>query len=134
LENPLIACDYKAKTMANLLQGAKGMTSITTNLMTTLAGNARLVELSKIVNSYQKLMKAKWGEMEATIISANVLATAQTEAIQQAMVQQVPVGKLILSTKVNPSILGRLQVQIGDKFLDLIVGSHTIDQVSQNIV
>jgi F-type H+-transporting ATPase subunit O len=37
---------------------------------------------------------------------------------------------VVLSTQVDPSIVGGLQVQIGDQFLDLSVGSK-IDSVSR---
>mmetsp|Transcript_67695 Transcript_67695/g.100351 ORF Transcript_67695/g.100351 Transcript_67695/m.100351 type:complete len:116 (-) Transcript_67695:215-562(-) len=110
------------------------VSNVTLNLMATLAGNARLAETPKIVDSYVQLMKAKRGEVEATIISADPLTKAQTEAVAAAMKNQVGEGKtVILSTQVDPSILGGLQVQIGDQFLDLSVGSK-IDALSRTTV
>ena len=44
---------------------------ITTTLCTTLAGNARLNELTKVVAMYSTLMEAKRGEVDATITSAD---------------------------------------------------------------
>eukprot|EP00957_Ditylum_brightwellii_P023383 1764400-Ditylum_brightwellii.AAC.1 len=110
------------------------VSNVTLNLMATLAGNARLAETPKIVDSYVQLMKAKRGEVEATIISADPLTKAQTEAVAAAMKNQVGEGKtVILSTQVDPSILGGLQVQIGDQFLDLSVGSK-IDALSRTTI
>jgi len=132
LDNPLISRDEKARNVETLF-GDKSST-VTLNLMTTLAGNARLQETSKIVDAYVTLMKAKRGEIEATITSADPLSKAQTEAIANAMKSQVGEGKtVILSTMVDPSILGGLQVQIGDQFLDLSVGSK-IDSISRTAV
>jgi len=132
LENPLTSRDEKTSKVQTLL-GDKS-TSVTLNLMTTLAGNARLAETSKIVDTYVKLMKAKRGEVEATIISAEPLTKAQTEAVATAMKSQVGSGKtVVLSSKIEPSILGGLQVQIGDQFLDLSVGSK-IDAISRTVV
>mmetsp|Transcript_28213 Transcript_28213/g.41678 ORF Transcript_28213/g.41678 Transcript_28213/m.41678 type:complete len:207 (+) Transcript_28213:110-730(+) len=129
LENPLIGRDEKIKQVTALL-GNK-TTSTTLNLMTTLAGNARLNELDKIVNNFSELMKAKRGIVEATIISAEPLNKSQTDAVQKAMKNQVGEGKqVMLATKVDPSILGGLQVQIGDQFLDLSVASK-IDSISR---
>lgn len=123
LENPLISRDEKTKQVTNLLE--KKTTPVTLNLMTTLAGNARLSELPKIVDTFEKLMKAKRGEVEAVIISAEPLTKAQTDAVTTAMKTQVSKGqKVVLSTKVDPSIGGGLQVQIGDQFLDLSVTSR----------
>jgi len=129
LENPLISRDAKEKQMTSLLKGKT--TATTLNLMTTLAGNARLGELTKIVDTYEALMKAKRGEVEAVIISAEPLTKAQTDAVTTAMKSQVEKGKkVILSTKVDPSIGGGLQVQIGDQFLDLSVTSR-IDEIGR---
>jgi len=113
----------------------KGKVSdVTLNLMTTLAGNARLSETSKIVDTYVQQMKASRGEVSATIISADPLSKAQTDAVESAMKNQVGKGKkVVLSTEVDPSILGGLQVQIGDQFLDLSVKSR-IDELSRTAV
>ena len=132
LENPLISRSDKEAQVKDMLSGK--VSSVTLNLMSTLAGNARLAETPKIVDSYVQLMKAKRGEVEATIISADPLTKAQTEAVAAAMKNQVGEGKtVILSTEVDPSILGGLQVQIGDQFLDLSVGSK-IDALSRTAV
>ena len=132
LDNPLTGREEKAAQVETLL-GNKS-SSVTLNLMTTLAGNARLAETGKIIETYIQLMKAKRGEVEATIISADPLTKAQTDAVATAMKSQVGAGKtVVLSTQVDPSILGGLQVQIGDQFLDLSVGSK-IDSLSRTVV
>merc|ERR1712032_1376362 len=132
LKNPTIARKDKVSAMTSLL--SEKMSPVTVNLMTTLAGNARLADTSKVVDSYIQLMKAKRGEVEATIISAEPLTKAQSDAIATAMKGQVPEGKkVILSTQVDPSILGGLQVQIGDQFLDLSV-SGKISAISRALV
>ena len=132
LDNPLTGRDEKVSQVETLL-GDKSST-VTLNLMTTLAGNARLAETTKIADTYVQLMKAKRGEVEAIIISAEELTKAQTDAVATAMKSQVGKDKtVVLSTKVDPSILGGLQVQIGDQFLDLSVGSK-IDALSRTVV
>ncbi len=129
LENPLISRDEKEKTVSELMKGK--VSDVTLNLMLTLAGNARLVDAPKIADTYSQLMKAKRGEVEATIISADELTKTQLDTVAAAMKSQVGKGKkVILSTEVDPSILGGLQVQIGDQFLDLSVGSK-IDSISR---
>mmetsp|Transcript_11646 Transcript_11646/g.16766 ORF Transcript_11646/g.16766 Transcript_11646/m.16766 type:complete len:221 (+) Transcript_11646:45-707(+) len=128
-ENPTIGRTEKSSKIAQLL---KGKTSpVTMNLMTTLAGNAKLIETTKIVEAFTKLMKAKRGEVDALIISAEPLSKAQLDTVASAMKSQVAEGKKVtLTTKVDPSIVGGLQVQIGDQFLDLSVASR-IDSLSR---
>jgi F-type H+-transporting ATPase subunit O len=132
LENPLISRDTKTKQVESLF---KGKTSpVTLNLMTTLAGNARLSSIGGITTNYIQLMKARRNEVEATIISSEPLGKAQLSAVSEAMKTQFAEGaKVVLTTKVDPSILGGLQIQIGDKFLDLSVGSR-IEEVSRTSV
>jgi ATP synthase, F1 delta subunit len=132
LENPLISRDDKEKGVEEMFKGK--VSNVTLNLMMTLAGNARLSEAPKIADTYSQLMKAKRGEVEATIISADPLTKAQVSAIEAAMKSQVGKNKsVVLSAKVDPAILGGLQVQIGDQFLDLSVGSK-IDSISRTAV
>ena len=132
LENPLISREDKTKSVESMLKGKTSQ--VTLNLMTTLAGNARLNSIVGITDSYIQLMKAKRGEVEATIISAEPLNKTQTAAVQEAMKSQFPEGaKVVLKTEVNPSILGGLQIQIGDKFLDLSVGNQ-IDSIGRTVV
>lgn len=129
LENPLISRDEKEKTVSELMEGKVSNTTL--NLMKTLAGNARLVDAPKIADNFSQLMKAKRGEVDATVISADPLTKAQLDTVAAAMKTQVGKGKkVILSAEVDPTILGGLQVQIGDQFLDLSVGSK-IDTISR---
>jgi len=132
MDNPLISRDDKEKTIREMF-GSK-FSSVTLNLMLTLAGNARLNETVKIIDTYSDFMKAKRGEVEATIITAEALTKAQMDTVAAAMKNQVKEGsKVILSSKLDPTILGGLQVQIGDQFLDLSVGSK-IDAISRTSV
>jgi F-type H+-transporting ATPase subunit O len=107
---------------------------VTKNLLATMAGNARLAELSKVASTFAQLMKAKRGEVDAKIISAEPLPKAVLKEIQDAMKSQVPAGQtVILETVTDPSIVGGLQVQIGDKFLDLSVKSR-VEEISRMAV
>ena len=132
LVTPLIGRNEKIQNVKEWL-GSK--TCVTTlNLMTTLAGNARLTELDSISGIYARMMAAKRGQVEATITSAEPLTRSQAEAIAKAMTAQVGQDKTInLTMKVDPAIVGGLQVQIGDQFMDLSVASR-IDAVSRTPV
>eukprot|EP00527_Entomoneis_sp_CCMP2396_P009717 CAMPEP_0198136488 /NCGR_PEP_ID=MMETSP1443-20131203/128_1 /TAXON_ID=186043 /ORGANISM="Entomoneis sp., Strain CCMP2396" /LENGTH=215 /DNA_ID=CAMNT_0043797713 /DNA_START=69 /DNA_END=716 /DNA_ORIENTATION=+ len=124
--NPLISRDRKTAYVEKLDK----VSDVTRNLLVTMAGNARLGELPKVVETFSKLMKAKRGEVDAKIISAEKLTPAQLKEVQAAMQTQIPKGKsVVIDSVVDPSIVGGLQVQIGDQFLDLSVKSR-IDEFS----
>uniref|UniRef100_A0A7R9ZQE6 ATP synthase subunit 5, mitochondrial n=1 Tax=Craspedostauros australis TaxID=1486917 RepID=A0A7R9ZQE6_9STRA len=124
LENPLIPREEKMANIQQLLDGSK-VSTITVNLCTTLAGNAKLAELPKVVEQYALLMKAKRGQVDATIISADKLSKKQTDEIGAAIKATSKDAKeVVINTEVDPSIIGGIQVQIGDQFLDLSVKSR----------
>jgi F-type H+-transporting ATPase subunit O len=126
LENPMISRDVKTKYVSSLDK----LSPLTRNLLVTMAGNARLNELPKVAESFAQLMKAKRGQVDAKIVSAEKLTDAQMKDIRAAMQSQVPAGKtIVLKTVTDPSIVGGLQVQIGDQFLDLSVKSR-IEEIS----
>ena len=124
LNNPLIPRDQKAAEVEKMTKGK--FSSLTTNLLTTLAGNARLSELPKVAATYKRLMRAKRGEVDAVLITAEKLTDKQAKTIADAVMAGRSGGKqkVVLKTKVDPTILGGLQVQIGDEFLDLSVKSQ----------
>jgi F-type H+-transporting ATPase subunit O len=127
LDNPLIARDVKYKAVAGMDQ----LHQVTRNLLQVLAGNARLAELPKIAATFQQLMKAQRGQVDVKIISAEPLSAAQLSLVQAALQHQVPKGKTVLMEQVtDPSIVGGLQVQMGDAFLDLSIKSR-IDAVAR---
>ena len=77
------------------------------------------------------MMQAGRGNEKVTIVSAEPLSAGQISSIQKGVVKMSGVkGEVEVETKVDPSILGGLQVMIGDKFLDLSARSR-IAELSQ---
>jgi len=133
LDNPLISRDDKAAQIEGILS-EKRVSSVTTNLCATMAGNARLSELPKVADVYAKLMKAKRGEVDAVITSADALTTRETNAIAAAIKQTSSgANEVVISSKVDPSIIGGIQIQIGDQFLDLSIKSK-IEEISRTSI
>merc|ERR1719223_229401 len=128
LENPLIPRDEKSSQIEDMLKSK--VSPITLNLCTTLAGNAKLNDLPKVADTYAKLMKAKRGQVDAVIISADPLTPSKSKQIAAAIKATTADAKdVVISSEVDPSIIGGIQVQIGDQFLDLSVKSR-IDEIS----
>jgi len=133
LDNPLISRDDKASQIEALLK-EKNVSQITTNLCTVMAGNARLNELVKVADTFSTLMKAKRGEVDATIISADPLTKKETADIAAAIkATSKGASEVVISSKVDPSIIGGIQVQIGDQFLDLSIKSR-IEEISRTSI
>jgi len=130
LTDPMITRDDKSSQIEALLQ-EKNVSQVTTNLCTVMAGNARLADLPKVAGVYEQLMKAKRGEVDATITSADTLTKKEMSDVAAAIkATSKGASEVIISSKVDPSIIGGIQVQIGDQFLDLSIKS-TIEEVSR---
>jgi F-type H+-transporting ATPase subunit O len=124
LKNPTIRKADKKQDIAAIC--AKGTFSNTTSaFLGTLAENGRLGEVSKINDKFAELMRASRGEVLSVVTSADELTKAQLKSLEESFKASfLQDGEtLIMDTKVNPEILGGLQVQIGDKFMDLSVAS-----------
>ena len=129
LANPMIPRDEKSKQIADMLKSK--VSPITLNLCTTLAGNAKLIDLPKVAGTFSRLMKAKRGQVDAVIISAEDLTSQQSSQIAAAIKASTKDAKeVIITSEVDPSIIGGIQVQIGDQFLDLSVKSR-IEEISR---
>ena len=89
------------------------------------------VHTFSLTQQFDRYMKAKRGQVDAKIISAEPLTAAQLKEVEAAMQSQVEKGKsVVLTAIIDPSIVGGLQVQIGDQFLDLSVKSR-IEEISR---
>ena len=97
--------------------------SVTKNLMLTMASNNRIGEATKVVDAFSEYMKASRGEVECVITSAVALSKAQAKKVADALKAEVGGKAVAISQVVDPSILGGLTVQIGDKYLDMSVSS-----------
>jgi len=122
VENPTISRESKVAQISDIL--GDQVSFVTKNTLETLAANARLGEVEKVIDAYATLMKAQRKEVVAIITSADPLTPSQESKISAALEPHLAPGeKVVMTTQVDPSILGGLTVQIGDKFLDLSAGS-----------
>ena len=107
---------------------AKDFSEVTRNLMATVSANGRVADTHKIITAYGELMSASKGEVEAVVISAEPLDKATLAKASKAVTGMLAAGQTAsVTSEVDPSIMGGLQVKIGDKFMDLSVSSRVID-------
>ncbi|KAI1312304.1 ATP synthase F0 subcomplex subunit OSCP atp5 [Mortierella claussenii] len=132
LENPTINRIEKKSGVQQLLQAGK-YNDLTKNFFDALAENGRLYDTVKIINSYSSLMGAHRGEVQVTITSAKELDAKEIAKVKGYLAKSSFITSkqtLVVSNKVNPSILGGLVVEFGDKTIDLSVSSK-INKLNQ---
>jgi len=93
-----------------------------------MSANGRIGDASKVVHAFQDLMETSRGVVKVVITSAEPLKKKSLDTIQAAVLAMAGQGKQVdIQTKEDPSILGGLQILVGDKFLDLSVSSRIAD-------
>ncbi|KAI0256211.1 OSCP, subunit 5 of the stator stalk of mitochondrial F1F0 ATP synthase [Lactifluus subvellereus] len=103
------------------------LSDITRNLFVLLSENGRLGETAGVIEGFNELVAKHKGELNVTVTSAaplgkDVLSRLETTLKQSQTAQQAK--SLKLTNKVNPSVLGGLIVDFGEKTIDLSVSSR----------
>lgn len=123
INNPIISRKHKVDDMK---QVSAGMNELSSAVLCVLAEQGSLSELEKVVSTFEVLMNAQKGHVEVTVTSAQPLSSGQLDTLKSSLADRFLSSdqSIKLSTKVDEGILGGLQVQIGDRYMDLSVQSH----------
>ncbi|XP_040517968.1 ATP synthase subunit O, mitochondrial isoform X3 [Gallus gallus] len=117
--NPHTKGTVKQKAVNDALAKEK-MTPITINLMNLLAENGRLRYTPGIVSAFGKIMSAFRGEVLCTVTTAQPLDEASLTELKSALNGFLAKGEVLkLETKTDPSVLGGMIVNIGEKYVDM---------------
>ena len=114
-ENPTLSASERSKVLTTLVPS--GSSPILLNLLQVLSENGRLSSASKVFTDFNALMSAYRGELEVVVTSAEPLDNAAMKRLDTALkaTQAAQGKKLKISNRVNPSVLGGLLVDFGDK-------------------
>ena len=138
----LRACMAESKEFANFVttpaigkkdkaEGLKGVAAkygydvITTNFLGTLLENSRLHELEKMIASFEGFYHAEMGQVICVVTAPKELTAPEQGKVKAALQARAGASaKLIVSYKVNDSLLGGLQVKMGEQVFDYSVASR----------
>ena len=107
------AVDKLAATAAVLA----GVNVMVRNLVDLLVSKNSVDSIAGVHSSYTELLDQHLGRQRVEITTAVPLETAETERIN-AFVAGLVRSEVVLTTKVDESIVGGLVIQIGDRLLD----------------
>jgi len=94
-----------------------GITGLVHDFLLLLAKNRRLFAVEKVIESYKSLVSKERGEIDASVVSAIPLTTAQRDGLCDTLRQKL--GKTPrLTASVDPALLGGLVVKIGSQMID----------------
>jgi len=100
---------------------------VTKNLLSVLSENGRLTETEHVIEGFNELVAKYKGELNVTVTSASPLPRDVLSRLESTLKQSQTAQEaksLKLTNKVNPSVLGGLVVDFGEKTIDLSVSSR----------
>lgn len=118
-DNPTLSFKERSEVLKKVLPS--GSSPLLFNLLNVLSENGRLSQATKVFADFNQLMSAYRGELEVVVTSAEPLDSKTMNRLEKALKgSSLADGKtLTFTNKVNPSVLGGLLVDIGDKTIDV---------------
>lgn len=121
--NPLIKKTLKKQAIEEGLK-KNNYNPLTINMLGAMAENGRMNYANAIITAFSKIMSAERGEVLCEVTTAKPLDDASEKELQTALSAFTKKGeKILLTKKIDPSILGGMVVSIGDKYVDMSIAT-----------
>jgi F-type H+-transporting ATPase subunit delta len=117
IKSPAVSKSNKQSSIIKILKKAKA-DSLTIKFCGTLASNGRLIFIHEIIDVFLSEVSRINGEVQAEVTSSFELDKEQQNKVESAISEATGVKKIILSTKVDETLIGGLIVKIGSKMID----------------
>jgi F-type H+-transporting ATPase subunit delta len=131
LLNPAVPLPRKRAAVADLLAHAK-FTPIVSKLLTLLADRDRLVLVPDLRLTYRDRLLDYRGVVRAEVTTVSPLDQSRSDAIQHSLATLT--GRtVLLTTKIDPSIIGGLIAQIGSTVYDASV-TRQLEKMKERLV
>jgi F-type H+-transporting ATPase subunit delta len=114
--NPMYPVDVRCKVMAYIAKTI-GASQVITNFLDLVIQKKRAAFLPEISEAFQALIDVQRNICQGTVVSAMPL-TAELNDKLQATLEKITGKKVVLSSQVDPSIIGGLIAKVGDLVLD----------------
>lgn len=115
LTTPNIDREGKVNVIHSTFQGH--ISEIVIELIKLLVERGRIAILNDVLSSYVQIAGDAYGTADAEVTSAVALSEAEQQAIADTFGKQLN-KKIRIRTKIDASIIGGVQVRIGDRLYD----------------
>jgi F-type H+-transporting ATPase subunit delta len=116
VKSPVFSSENQMSALEALCAKAK-ISGIALNFFKLIAKNRRLPALSDAITAFHALVAESKGEVAAVVTSAEKLSPAHIKDLKAALKSSI--GRdVLLTTKVDKSLLGGLIVKVGSKMMD----------------
>jgi F-type H+-transporting ATPase subunit O len=131
VHNPTLSLQQRNQGLQSIFTQVEGtgpkLSEITKNLFSVLSENGRLGETEGVIEGFNELVAHYKGELNVVVTSATVLPKDVLTRLESTLKQSQTAKAaktLTITNKVNPSVLGGIIVDFGDKTIDLSVQSR----------
>lgn len=114
LESPKVHPDEKMELISRCLPG---VSQLALNLVYLLVARRRLRLIDQIASEYQRLVDAYQGLEHAEVTTAIPLDEEDKKRLSERLAELTGT-RIMLSTKVDPNVIGGFVVRIGDRLID----------------
>ncbi|XP_039174697.1 ATP synthase subunit O, mitochondrial [Crotalus tigris] len=117
--NPYVKAKVKQQMVGDALLKEK-LSPLTINFVKTLAENSRLPYTPSVISAFGKIMSAYRGEILCSVTTAQTLDEASLTELKTTLNSFLAKGEILkLEMKSDPSIMGGMIVNLGDKYIDM---------------
>jgi F-type H+-transporting ATPase subunit delta len=116
VRSPVFSAEDQVNAISSVAESL-GISGAALNFLKLVARNRRLAALPDMIKAYGTLLATSKGEIAGEVTSAEALSDAQLNDLKAALKSSLG-SDILLSTKVDSSILGGLIVKVGSRMLD----------------
>ncbi|GFP84854.1 ATP synthase subunit o mitochondrial [Phtheirospermum japonicum] len=121
MNDPSVASDTRVKAITDICDRAK-FSEITKNFLLVVAQSGRLAHLQRMAQRFSELTMAHRGEVKATVTTVIPLPAEEEKELKETLQHILGQGtKVMVEQKIDPSILGGLVVEFGQKVFDMSI-------------
>lgn len=122
LISPMVTSQEREQALEKALAG-KGLSKETLDLVMILAKNGRMVLFPELVLAYQAQADNANGVCRGIVRSATALGQTERQRIEDT-VEKVLKKKVIMTYKIDPTVIGGLVAQVGSYTFDDSIDAH----------
>jgi F-type H+-transporting ATPase subunit delta len=122
LTSPMVPAQQKEQVLKSALEN-KGLSKEVYELTLLLARNDRFAVLPELVSAFEKEIDASNNVTRGVVRSATALGQEERSRIEKT-VEEFLKKKVIMTYKVDPSVIGGLVAQVGSYTFDDSIQSH----------
>lgn len=115
LANPAVPAEARVSALERIL--GDDVEGPQRNLLSLLVRRGRISQVGAVAGQFRRLYRRREGIVEATVTSARELDDAERSALEERLIAMTG-SRIEMRLAVDESLLGGLQVRLGDRLID----------------